>query len=154
MFLIWLIWFCPIDLWMLTPVYIVHQQRELSWSPSWAELGLSLLPITMLPGAEGFWKHSTEETGHPALVFCASRARPVRLCVTLPGSEHVPPGQRAAGGQLAPRLRRGLGTGSPRSLPGSHFQAEPPSWCPHGLRCRSITPLAPSLSPRRCSGPA
>ena len=64
-----------------------------------------------------FGKHLIEETGLPTCVFSARGARPVRVCVTLPGLDcapqmearacwrpaHSPPEERA-GGQAPPAL--------------------------------------------------
>lgn len=92
MFLIWLIWFCAIDIWMLIPNYVPHQQHELSWNLSWTDLGLSLTLMTTLLRTRLSSKHLKEETRLSACVFSVRGARPVRVCVTPPGSEQAPSG--------------------------------------------------------------
>lgn len=153
--------FCAIDLWMLIPVYVLHQQHALSWNPSWTDLGLSLILMTTLLRTVFFWKHLIEETGVPTCVFSARGARPVRVRIILPGLDRAPQsrGWGLLEASLLPAWGEGWGTGSPRSLPGSHFQAKPPSWSPQGLCCRYIIPRArpwPRLGPfpGRCHSPA
>lgn len=90
MFLVWLIWFCAIDVSMLMPNYVPHQQHELSWNLSWTDLGLSLTSVTILLRTVVSWKHLIEETRLPACVFSVRGARPARVCVTPPGSEQAP----------------------------------------------------------------
>lgn len=70
-FLIWLIWFCTIDLGLLIPVYVLHQECELSWNPSLTNLGLSLTLMNTLLRTVRFWKHLIEEIGLPPCVFSA-----------------------------------------------------------------------------------
>lgn len=129
MYFIWLIWFCAVDLWMLTPLYVLHQQREVSWNPSWTDPGLSLTQMTTLLRTVFFWKCLIEETGLPTCVFSARESRLVTVCITLPGLDRAPPngGSGLLEASSLPTWGEASGTGSPRSLPGSHSQAEPPS---------------------------